>query len=146
MTYCIRQLKRSRIPTLRHTMAQEIKHLWFWVHAPTSAQQLRLCQGGCALHPALLLQHSSPQGFVEASFKQLSFNYKPHWIITQFLLIKPIWLFGMIHIGHMMSVLMRDECTSTFDMNIHPMAFELQIFMCNYDIDLFKRLFQKEWL
>lgn len=59
----------------------------------------------------------------------------------QFLLIKPIWLFGMIQIGHMMLVLMRDKYTNTFDMNIHPMAFELQIFMCNYDIHLFKRLF-----
>lgn len=46
----------------------------------------------------------------------------------------------MIQIGHMMSVLMRDEYTSTFDMNIHPMAFELQIFVCDYDIHLFKRL------
>ena len=40
-----------------------------------------------------------------------------------------------------MLALVTDECTNTFDMNIHPMAFELQIFMCDYDVHLFKRLF-----
>lgn len=46
----------------------------------------------------------------------------------------------MIQMSHMVLVLIRDDCTNTFDVDIHPMAFRLQIFMCNYDMHSFKSL------
>lgn len=80
-------------------------------HAPISAAQTawwRPCSQS-SRDPAHLLCIALPHPRLHGSFFQtFSFNYKPQWIIMQFLLIKTILLFGMTQVGHMMSVLMRE--------------------------------------